>query len=50
LWPIEYGAHANSAHELRRFIHAVGFQHHMRDAYGGALVVHGNLLGAQRPR
>lgn len=47
LWPIENGTHSNGAHELRRFTHAVSFQHHMRDTDRGALLVHGDMLDAR---
>jgi len=48
LGSVEYGAHANCAHEPRRFLHAVCLQDDVCHAYGRAFIVLAYFLGAQR--
>ena len=45
---VEYGTHADRAHEPSRFLHAVCIQDYVRHAHRRALIVLDHFLGAQR--
>ena len=48
LGPVEYGTHADCAHELGRVRHAVCLHNDMRYSDGWALILRGHDLGARR--